>query len=211
MQTSGSAAVTQRSAIATKALTDVKAATSVDVAGTVTDSGQTLTFDLTLVSGKGCQGTLTESKTGSFKLIYLGKKVWIMPDQAFYKSNGGNDPATLAILSGKWMEVKAGAGGIGSLSTMCTLSSLLGGFSSDSPSGMIKGATATINGQRAVKLTDTGDPAYVYVSDTATPELTRLYDPSSGGGTIDLTNYNAPASISTPPASKVLDGSKYGF
>lgn len=77
--------------IATKALADVKAVTSVDVAGKMADSGQTLTFDLTLVSGKGCQGTLTESKTGSFKLIYLGKKVWIMPDQAFYKNNGGRN------------------------------------------------------------------------------------------------------------------------
>lgn len=196
--------------IAAKGIADIEAAGSVHVSGTVAESGKKLTFDLTLVHGKGCQGSLSESKY-SFKLVYIGKKVWIKPDRAFYKSVGGVNSAALSILSGKWLEVKAKGSNLGSFATMCKLSKLLQGFKTSAPVSIVKGPTVTVGGQRAVKIMDTGDSAYVLVSETATPELIRVVGPGSGGGTFSFTAKDSASKITTPPASKVLDAAKYGF
>lgn len=197
------------SQVATEAIADTEAADSVHITGTVPGSGKKkMNFDLTVVHGKGCKGSIAQSNS-SFQLIYLGKSFWVMPNQAFYESTGGTNSAALSILSGKWLNVTANGSGLGSLSSMCDLNKLLGGFNFSTPGGLIKGATATINGQRSVKLKDTGDTAYMYVSDAAKPEITRIVDP--GSGEFDFTAYDATATITAPPSSKVLDGSKYGF
>jgi hypothetical protein len=195
--------------IATRALADTKSAPSLHLTGVASDSGQSLTINVTLVRGKGCAGTLSEGKSGSFKLISNGTTVWALPDQQFYKSVGATDPAVLAILNGKYLMLKASDSGLAGMAAICSLSSLVGAFGT--PFGLIKGAPTTIDGQPAVKLSESGDPDYLYVTDVAVPKLLQLNDPSSGGG---IFNFSYPATtiaITPPPASEVLDGSKYGF
>lgn len=198
------------SQIAARAVTDTESAGSVHVTGTASKSGKEkkLSFDLTVVRGKGCTGSITESKDG-FRIVYLGKNVWMLPNQAFKKSISGGNSAMLAFLAGKWLKVKVKSSGFGSVASMCNLSKLLAGFSFPIPGGLIKGSTATINGQRAVKLKDSGDSAYIYVSDAAKPEMIRVVDP--GSGEFSFTGYGAPVTITAPPSSKVIDGSKYGL
>lgn len=195
--------------IATRALTDTEDAPGVSIAGTISDSGQTFTLDLTLLRGKGCEGTMAELKQGSFRLIANSTTVWILPDEQFYKSVGSTDAATLAILKGKYLKFKANTNGLAALASLCSLHSLLGGFGAV-PAGLSKSAT-TINGQRAVKLSDTGDSAYIVVSDAGKPELLRMDQPGSGGGYLNFSYGATAAAITPPPASEVLDGSKYGF
>lgn len=195
--------------IATRALANTKNAPSVRLTGAATDSGQSIALDVTLVRGQGCEGTLSEGKSGSFRLISNGTTVWVMPDQKFYRSFGGNDPAVLAILNGKYLKVKASSSGLAELAGICSLSNLVGAFGT--PTGLVKSAPATVGGQPVVRLSDLGDKGYVYVSDIAKPKLLQLNDPGSGGGKF---NFGYPAttiSIAPPPASEVLDGSKYGF
>jgi hypothetical protein len=194
--------------IATQAWANTKAAASVHVTGSGTDSGKPLTFSLTLVKGQGCTGTMSEGTAGSFQIVMVGKTVWIKPDRAFWKSNGGNDPATLSIVSGKYVKDTAGTG-LGAMSTLCDLDNWIGAI--DQATGMVKGMTATVNGQRALQLKDTGDTASAFVSDTAKPVLVRLADPSPGGGTFNFTGYGAVTAITAPPASQTLDGRKYGL
>ena len=59
--------------IATKAEADLKAASSVHIAGPVTDSGQTYVLDLT-IGPKGCTGTMASPGKGSFRLLKIGKR-----------------------------------------------------------------------------------------------------------------------------------------
>lgn len=195
--------------ITTKAMTNTEKAPFVQVKGSTTDSGQPLTFDLSTVSGKGCTGTMREGKKGSFQLVVKGATVWVKPDRQFYQSSGA--PASVVtVLDGKYLKDKPGAG-LGSVASMCVVKNLLGNPSGGQPAGLVKGATAVIDGQRAVKVSDTGDSAYLYISDTAEPEVVRLTDPSSGGGTFDFGYADTGATITPPPASEVLDGAKYGF
>jgi hypothetical protein len=195
-------------AIATKAWAGTKAAASVHVDGSTMDSGKQIKFSLTLVKGKGCAGTMSEGASGSFRIVMVGKDVWIKPDDAFWKASGGSDPAVLSIVSGKYIKDSAGTG-LGAMSSLCNLSNWIG--SAGQAAGMVKGATATVNGQPALQLKDTGDTASAWVADTASPVLLRLADPSSGGGSFDFTGYGATTTITAPRDSQTVDGKKYGF
>jgi len=194
--------------IATQAWADTKAAVSVHVAGSGTDSGKPLKFSLTLVKGKGCTGTMTEGTGGSVTIVMIAKTVWIKPDDMFWKANGGNDPATLAILSGKYIKDAAGTG-LGAMSSLCNLSNWAG--SSAQPTDMVKGGKETVDGQLTLRIKDSGDSAAAFVSDTPKPVVVRVVDPSSNGGTFDFTDYGAATTLTAPSASQTLDGAKYGL
>ena len=73
-------------------------------------------------------------------------------------------------------------------------------------------ATAsTFNGQPAVKVTQPGHPGYAIVSRTAKPLLLQVSVPGSAGGTITLSDYDVPATITAPAAADTIDGSKLGL
>jgi hypothetical protein len=190
-----------------RALADTEAARTVRIKGMTGDNGESETFDLILVHGKGCAGSISDSKVGSFKLVYSGSSVWLLPDKGFYQSQKAPASA-VAILSGKYLKMKATSYGLGAMAAVCTLTKLLGGFSSASAAGSTREITS-MNGGGALKFADAGDSAYLAVSDTASPKLLRVEAPGSGGS-IDF-SYPAATSITTPPASQVVDGSKYGF
>jgi hypothetical protein len=69
----------------------------------------------------------------------------------------------------------------------------------------------TVNGQPAIGLKDTGDSAALYVSDSARPMILKVYDPGSGGGNMNFSNYGSTPALSYPPSSEVVDGSQYGL
>jgi hypothetical protein len=193
--------------IATRAIANLKTAATVRVTGDVVSSGQTYDLDLTLVRAQGCAGTMAQVGTGSFKMIAIGDKVWIEPNRQFWEKAGGADAAVLKVLSGKYLKVKASSQ-LGSLSGFCGTSELAGSFGT-SPTGLVKGKTATISGQPALQIKDSGDSGSIFVSDTAKPELLQV----SGGsqGNLDFTDYNSPMTLTAPPASETLNGAKYGF
>jgi hypothetical protein len=196
-------------AIVTKALANTEAASSVHMAGGIANAGKPITFGLTLVRGQGCEGTLSTSKTATFQLVYLGQSIWLKPSDAFYTSQGINK-ATLSLLSGKYIKVKSTDPKMGDFAKVCTLSGLLSNFGPQS--GKTYAATpATFGGQPAIKITRHGETGYAYVSDTASPLLLQVAKPGASGGSIQFTNYNAPVTITAPPAAQTIDGSQLGL
>lgn len=193
--------------IATKAIANLKAASTVHVAGDVSSSGQTYDLDLTLVRAQGCEGTMAQAGTGSFKIITIGKLVWIKPDKQFWEKAGGSDPAVLKVLSGKYLKVNA-TSQLGSLSGFCGTSQLAGTFGSHQ-TGLVKGKKTVISGQPALEIKDNSASASIFVSDTAKPLILEI----SGGsqGHVDFTGYNNVTTLTAPPASETLSGAKYGL
>ena len=194
--------------IASKAFADLRAATAVHVAGSVTDSGQPIGLNLTLVHGKGCDGSMSMQNKGSFLLIMIGTAVWLLPDVKFWKANGGGAPAVLKILAGKYLKTSA-KGGLAQLGQLCDPSKLLGPFMN--MTGLVKGKNATISGQPALRLTDGANSGSVYVSVSARPRLLRITSTGSSSAQLDFTGYGTPVTLTAPPASQTLDGAKYGF
>jgi hypothetical protein len=183
--------------IATKAIANLKTATTVRVTG-----------DVTLVRGQGCAGTMALEGTGSVKLVAIGKEVWIKPDRQFWKKVGGSNAAiVLQVLAGKYMKVKA-TSQLGSLSGFCGPSQLAGSFG-HTPAGLIKAKKATISGQETLQIKDPGDSASLFVSETAKPQIVEIAGGSQG--TLTFSDYNSPVKLTAPPRRETLSGAKYGF
>jgi hypothetical protein len=200
--------------IAKQSQADTLAAPYVGVTGSASDSGHLVSFDLTMVAGLGCRGSVTEQGLGSFTLISNGKTVWVKPDAAFYRSMAAGDPQVTqaeALLAGKYLEDPAGTG-LGSLTSTCSLRGMLGDSqSATDDDSFTKAGTAVIGGQRALKFASSKDHGYVYVSDRATPEVLRIATTDSGGASLSFTYHGTAPAITPPPAGEVLNGSQYGF
>lgn len=199
------------SQIAAKAITGLKAAATVRVGGTLNSSGVTIGINLSLVRGTGCVGTMSEKSAkgnvGSFRLVTIGKQVWVQPDRTFWVKAGHASPAVLQVVSGKYLRVTS-TSTLGDFSAFCDTTTLASSFE-PVPANLRKGATATIAGQRALQITEPTDTASLYVSDTAQPRVLRLAAGSQGN--LDFTDYGAPVKIAAPPPSETLSGAKYGF
>ena len=193
--------------IATKAIANLKAASTVRVTGEVSGSGQTYDLALTLVRSEGCAGTMALTGTGSVQLVAIGKEVWIKPDRQFWKKAGGSDPAVLKLLNGKYMKVKA-TSQLGSLSGFCGPSQLAGSFG-HTVAGLSKGKTVTISGQKTLQIKDPGDSASLYVSESAKPLIVEIAGGSQG--TLMFSDYNTAQKLTAPPKRETLNGAKYGF
>jgi len=196
--------------IARRATADLKPVSSVHVAGTVTDSGQHFAVNLTLGT-QGCTGTLGIKGEGSFRLLKIGKKFWIKPDNKFWKyaAGGAASPAVMQIVGGKYIEPSGKDSSLKEIGAFCSPSQFASFFDPAQMTGMTKGVTTTVSGQPALQIKDTGDTASAYVTMSAKPQFLRLDAGSSGR--FDFTDYNVPMNLVPPPASETLDGAKYGF
>jgi hypothetical protein len=66
--------------------------------------------------------------------------------------------------------------------------------------GLTKGTETSLDGTPALELKDSGGTAYVTIS--AKPEFLELDSP--GTGVLTFSSYDAPAVITTPPASQMF-------
>lgn len=189
--------------ILTRAVADLKAASSVHITGSTQVPGQTTAVDLT-VGGNGCTGTIGIAGQGSVLLLGTGNTVWMKPDEQFYKA-AGVSAAELSKLAGKYLRLSASKSGIAAL---CYLGQLATQISSGA-GHLALGQTTTMLGQPALQLNDVKQSGDVYVTASARPQFLRVG--SSGGGYMDFTDYNAPFTVTPPPAAQTVDGASYNF
>lgn len=196
--------------IAQRAAAGTAAAPGVRWGGTILDSGTTLTFHLTVLHGKGCEGTVSLGPKGSVKLFYDGTHVWMLPDAKFYQAEG--IASAESVIGNRYLEMKADDPkdpGLADVSKLCTINTILAPLVSSIPSA--EGVRTTIDGQPVIKVTVTSDGStgYVYVTDSPHPELLRIAAP--GAGEVSFTYTGLPQSITPPPASDTFDASQLGI
>ena len=195
--------------IARRATADLKVVSSVHVKGSVQSSGQNIALNLSLGT-QGCTGTMGIGGQGSFVLLKMGKSLWIKPDDKFWNHAAGSaGSALIDLVSGKYIKPSAKGSSLASIGALCDPAQFAKSFGGDM-TGMVKGTTATIAGQPALQIKDSGDAASAYVTVDAKPQFLRL-DGGGSHGRLDFTDYNAPLHLTPPPASETLDGAKYGF
>lgn len=197
--------------IAKEALADTKAATSVHLAGTITNSGEEITLAETIAhSGTECSGTYSVVGKGAVQIVLLGTTVWMKADDTLWRSNG-IPAAALPRVSGKWLRTSTSAAGMSGLATLCSISKLFGTPPTSDPK-MFKQLNTTPDGKALiVKLMDGLGGASLYVTDTAHPLITQFDSPNyASAGSIHLTGYGAAVTITAPPASAVITPSELG-
>ena len=193
--------------IAAKAITDLKAASSVHFTGTVTDSGAAYAVNVT-AGTTNCAGTLGIPGQGSFALLKIGQRLWIKPDNQFWTSMGAN-PANLHLVEGKYVQASPGDPVFSSVTMLCSPAQFADSLGSQM-NHLVKGATTTIAGQSALRLRDTSTPGSAYVTTSASPEFLRLDAQNGSQGQVDFSDYDAAVTLTPPPASTTIDGSKIG-
>lgn len=211
--TTGKLTGSAATALASKAVANTRAASSVQVAGqgisTSATKGQAVSFDLLLVKNQGCSGTISVSKAQTFKIVETGGYVWLMPSAAFYESLHLSKQA-MALVADKYIKVKSSDKQVGSLTTVCTFNGL---FSSlPKPTGANYTAVpVTYQGAPAYQITQSGKPGVATVSNTATPLLLKIAAPRAGGGTVTFSDYNSAKTITAPSNAESIDGSQLGI
>jgi hypothetical protein len=130
-------------------------------------------------------------------------------DASFFK-NLSLPSSLFSAVTGKYIKVTSKSE-LANFAQLCDPSTLASGFDKEI-TGFVKDGTATVNGQatEAFKQPTHAGSGTVYISQSSTPEIVRLQGPSNEGQ-INFTNYNAPVTITAPPSSEVIDGSKFGL
>jgi hypothetical protein len=204
--------------IVQKSVANLKAASSVRISGQVVSSGQTIAVDLTDVAAKGCQGTIglaapaassSKAVSGTASIVEVDSTVYMKLSNSFFTS-AGLPASEFSEVSGKYIKLASGSN-LASFAQLCNPSTLSTAFSKED-TGFAKAGTATVNGQSTLAFKQPKNPSNgtVYISESATPQILRIAGPA-GQGSIDFSDYNAPATITAPPASQIIDGSKFGL
>ena len=194
-----------------KVVADAKASSSLTMRGALVETGQSISVDLGIKPGQGCTGTIGEGSKGSFKMIVIGKTIYMNPDDAFWKANAGAEAnAAIALVNGRYLKVSSSNSSDASLGQLCDVSQI---FSTNGkPDKVTKGAVTTLGGTRVLQLKNS-DGSVAYVTDTSNPQLVEIAAPKgdkNGSGSVTVT-IGAPVTLTPPPASQVIDGSKLGM
>ena len=185
-----------------KAEADFMAARSVRMRGTIETGGVMLRLDLWM-GRTACASTEQVSGKGTMHITRVGRSMWLTADSLFFRTFSHLNAAQASLLTGKYFRVPPASAVYSDLSRLCNPQSFAQ-QQSDKPHRLVKGVQTTIDGQQALELHDLTDGSSAYMSLSAKPELLRSVGPS-GQGSVDFSDYNVPAPVSAPPASKVIN------
>lgn len=174
-------------------------ASSVHVSGSIVTGGTPVTLDLTLASGKGATGEISENGV-SFKLVMTGDTVYMSGSPEFYRRIGGN--AAVQLLAGKWLKAPATGGEFASFGSLANMRTLIDSTLT-SHGTLAKGSTTTtVGGQSAIAVNDTTKGGTLYVATKGNPYPLQIVKAGSESGKITFDRWNQSVTI-TPPSNSV--------
>lgn len=195
--------------IASKTPTEILAASksaaagaaTVHVAGSILSEGKPISLDMELVGSNGVgdnggRGRLTLGGLG-IKLIAIDKAVYVKGNDAFYTHFAGARAARL--LHGKWLQGSAEHGPLASFASLANLGKVLDSTLQDH--GPLSSAgTTTVNGQKAVGVTDADNDGTLYVATSGAPYPLEIVKSgtTTGAGKIVFDRWNKPVTLQPP-------------
>jgi len=169
-------------------------AATAHVSGSIVDEGKPISLNMELEAGRGGKGTIALEGL-SIRLIQIGGTVFINGSDAFYRHVAG--AAAAQLLRGKWLKAPASAGNFSSLASLTNLDKLIG--TTLASHGALTGAgTRTVNGQKAVGVTDKTKGGTLYVAATGAAYPLEIVKAGSSGGTIVFDRWNKPVTLTAP-------------
>jgi hypothetical protein len=180
--------------IMTKMDAAASAATSVHVVGKASQ----VSLDLTI--GKDGADDTVGVGGPPVEVLRVGTDYYMKGDAAFWTKTANAQVAK--VVAGKYVKVTAAqAADYQSFTNM-----------SDFFTGMLKaggtvtkGAVTTVDGQRALTLTDTSDGSLLFVALDGPPLPLKSSKSGSDGGSVTFSAWNQPVTVSAPAAADVID------
>jgi hypothetical protein len=187
--------ITDKSAndIAVAATSAVENASSVHVSGPIARQGFPTALDLTLVNGKGAQGSMSAGPL-NFQIVAVDREIYINGSPSFWRRYANNNVARL--LSGRWLKAPAG-GQFAGLAVLADMHSLFNQLLAHHGK-LVKGEQTTVRGNKVIGLKDASDGGTLYVATTGRPYPIQVIKRGSQGGELDFDRYNQPVSIKAP-------------
>ncbi|MDX6481765.1 MAG: hypothetical protein QOG85_2275 [Gaiellaceae bacterium] len=188
------------------AVAAAKGARSFHMAGQINAGFAQIGLDLTIVKGKGAQGSMT-LRGHKVELVTMGKNAYMKADADFYKAFGGSDgSAAAALIAGKWLKFSTSDPQYGQLTTIADSKGLFDSLTTGHGKLENKG-TMTYKGLSAVDILDTTQGGDLYVSATGTAYPLAIVKSGKGaGGDISFDHWND--SVTLTPPSGAIDISK---
>jgi len=170
-----------------------RAAASVHVAGSIVSEGKPISLDMELVSEKGGKGRVSLDGL-SFRLVDVDGAVYVNGSSTFYTRFAGATAAR--VLRGKWLKGPQ-TGAIAPLASLARLRSLLNtALASHSP--LARASNATIEGQRAVGVSDPVNGGTLYVAATGAPYPLEILRHGDVAGKLVFNRWNQAVSLTVP-------------
>jgi hypothetical protein len=167
---------------------------AVHVSGALASGSSQTTLDLSLVSGKGGRGSLSQGGV-SFQLVALNRQLYINGSPSFWQQFGG--AAAAQKLSGKWLKAPA-TGQFASLAMLVDARALFSQLLSNHGK-LTKGKTTTVRGHKVIAVTDSARGGTLFVATTGQPYPIEIVRNGSPGGRVDFDRFNQPVTLSAPP------------
>lgn len=178
-------------------------AKGVHVSGSMVESGLPLTLDLTLVTGTGATGKISQAGL-EFEIVRVGDAVYVKGSDAFLERFAGK--AAAQLLHGKWLKGSATSGQLAALAPLTDIAKLFKAALGSHGTVVNKGETE-YNKAKVVQIDDTTQGGTLYVAATGTPYPVALV----GGkqkGSITFDKWDETVSIAAP--KDAIDISKLG-
>ncbi|MFD7903370.1 hypothetical protein ACFV4G_14095 [Kitasatospora sp. NPDC059747] len=184
-------------------------AASVKITGSESDSGQKMTFAVSAAAGGDCTGSFDFGDQGKAELLRSGGQTLFKEDERLLARLGGDK----AVAAGKdhWLRIKDGDD-LQTVTTFCDLKSTPVFGDGDWYKDVVSEGTATVDGRKAAGIlaTSSKDGSFEgYVATDGPARPLRVESPhvggSSDGTTMDFSDYDAPVTVSLPPADRIID------
>ncbi|MFE7484215.1 hypothetical protein [Streptomyces sp. NPDC057552] len=200
------------SEVTTKAITATKKAASLRLSvDMVTEDGR-IKADFSSSTSGECTGTLAQGTEGSVEIIRTGGTVYTKYDEALLRSEGKGEPAaevdaTVEMLAGRWMAMKASDPDAKDMTEFCDLKGLLKDVEAKDTAARKAGQTE-VDGKRALRLTekDGKEKFTILVATEGEPYILRI---TSEGGkepmTMNLSDFGKPVVAKKPAAKDIID------
>lgn len=188
------------SVLADRTLTGLGNASSVHFAGTVTGANAkgAIAFDITVVRGKGCEGSVTLVKqAGPVRFLTIGTKQWYEAGRAFWLSQGAGAPVA-GRLAGTWQAAPAGSDMLAHATGLCGIEAAI----RKGMGGSVRDVTRGLGGS----LVDRKHGVTLDVTAGGAPRLLRLVTTpvpgSPGSSAFTFDRYGAAVTLTPPAAAK---------
>lgn len=188
-----------------KVKTAAQAATSVRVKGEISQQGQKIDIDLKLTGIARGAGTLTLDG-GRIDIVRIGNDIYFKADEKTLRQTvAQGDEKLIKLIAGRYIKASITTPGFENFAGLLDLVAFEKGVLS--PDGTIsRTAGKPVGGVPTVGLkdNDAADGGVLYVSDRGEPYPLQI-EPATGPGVVTMSDWNAPVTITAPPADQVID------